>query len=282
MFNKTNQELFIPNGQNPQEALAQTTHLAIAAHQDDIEIMAIDGILKCYQNPNQHFTGCTVTDGRGTPRSGPFGHLTDDEMAQVRHEEQKEAARVGAYGAQVLLAYRSALVRAKDDAQLAKDLDHLLRSTQAKTIYTHNLLDKHRTHVAVALRVIEAIRRLPLDLRPEKLYGCEVWRSLDLLPKEHKVIFDVSSHPELQSRLMSVYRSQIAGGKNYEQAVVGRRLANATFLDAYSPDEAKRLSFAMDLTPLIQDDKLSPKTYVQNILKALDLEIDQALTAVGE
>ena len=282
MFNKTNQELFIPSGQNPQDALEQTTHLAIAAHQDDIEIMAIDGILKCYQTPDLHFTGCTVTDGRGTPRTGAFGHLTDEEMAKVRHEEQKEAARVGGYSAQVMLGYQSAQVRAKDDALLAEDLDKLLQATQPQVVYTHNLLDKHRTHVAVALRVIEAIRRMPIAKRPAKLYGCEVWRALDFLPKEHKVIFDASSHPDLQSKLMKVYQSQIAGGKNYEEAVIGRRLANATFLDAYAPDESSRLSFAMDLSPLIHDEWLSPKTYIQNILNALAAEIDQDLTSLGE
>ena len=282
MFNKTSQELFIPSGQNPQEALAQTTHLAIAAHQDDIEIMAIDGILKCYQNPELHFTGCTVTDGRGTPRTGPFGHLTDEQMAKVRHEEQKEAARVGGYSAQVMLGYQSAQVRVKDDASLVEDLDQLLQATQAQVIYTHNLLDKHRTHVAVALRVIEAIRRLPVDKRPTKLYGCEVWRALDFLPKEHKVIFDVSAHPELQSSILKVFESQIAGGKNYEEAVIGRRLANATFLDAYAPDESNRLSFAMDMSPLIHDETLSPKAYIQNILNAFTLEIDHDLASLGE
>ena len=282
MFNKPHQECFVPSGEDTHTALARTTHLAIAAHQDDIEIMAIDGILKCYQNPRLHFSACTVTDGRGTPRTGPFGHLTDEEMAQVRHEEQKEAARVGGYSAQVLLGYRSAQARAGNDISLAEDLDDLLRATQARVIYTHNLLDKHRTHVAVALRVIEAVRRLPPSARPEKLYGCEVWRSLDFLPGAHKVIFDVSAHADLQSDLLRVFQSQIAGGKNYEEAVIGRRLANATFLDAYAPDEASRLSFAMDLSPLVQDDQLSPTAYVQDILATLSAEISRALDSPGE
>ena len=46
MFERDNQEIYIPGGgDNSLESLARTTHLAIAAHQDDIEIMAVEGIL---------------------------------------------------------------------------------------------------------------------------------------------------------------------------------------------------------------------------------------------
>ena len=51
-----------------------------------------------------------------------------------------------------------------------------------------NLVDKHDTHVAVVLRVIAAIRQMPPDIRPEKLYGCEVWRDLDWMLDSDKVV----------------------------------------------------------------------------------------------
>ena len=41
-------EIFVPDGCSVAEALARTTHLGIAAHQDDLEIMAIDGILRAF------------------------------------------------------------------------------------------------------------------------------------------------------------------------------------------------------------------------------------------
>nr|HPL82036.1 PIG-L family deacetylase [Anaerolineaceae bacterium] len=141
----------------------------------------------------------------------------------------------------------------------------------------HNLADKHKTHLAVGLHVIKAIRRLPKELRPQKLYGCEVWRSLDFLPDEYKVLLDVSARPELQSALINAYRSQIVGGKNYEQAVIGRLLANATFQDAYAPDAHSRLSIAMDMTPLILDDHLCPRAFMRDILRATSNEIDANL-----
>ena len=42
-------EIFVPDGFPAEEALKRTTHMAISAHQDDIEIMAYDGVLKCFQ-----------------------------------------------------------------------------------------------------------------------------------------------------------------------------------------------------------------------------------------
>lgn len=68
------------------------------------------------------------------------------------------------------------------DAQsevIIDELYQLISKARPKVIYTHNLADKHDTHVAVAVRLINALRKLPKELRPEKLYGCEVWRNLD-------------------------------------------------------------------------------------------------------
>ena len=45
-FHNNFAEIFVPEGTPALQALARTTHLAIAAHEDDIEIMAIDGILQ--------------------------------------------------------------------------------------------------------------------------------------------------------------------------------------------------------------------------------------------
>lgn len=202
-------------GGNSFENIRKTTHFAISAHQDDIEIMAFHGILACYQQEHCRFGGaCVVTDGRGgTPRAGEFADVSDDEMVEIRAAEQAKAAEIGDYANCVLLGHRSSGVRQLDFEPLTSELVRLLSLAQPKIIYTHNLADKHKTHLAVGLHVIKAIRRLPRELRPEKLYGCEVWRSLDFLPDTHKVLLDVSARPELQSALINAFRSQIAGGE---------------------------------------------------------------------
>lgn len=277
MFTKTNQEIYVPDESNPEAALSRTTHLAIAAHQDDIEIMAIDGILKSLSNPDSHFSGCVVTDGHGSPRVGKFGHVSDDEMAQIRIKEQKTAARLGKYSAQVFLGYTSARVKDPSDPALVEDLITLLQATRPEILYTHNPADKHATHVAVLVRVIQALRRLPKEIRPKKVYGCEVWRNLDWLPDEIKTIFNVSAEPELQGALVDVFESQVAGGKNYTDAVAGRRIANATFLSPHVTDQATRLAYALDLTTLIEDDSLDVIAWVQGKIALLNAVVTETL-----
>ena len=61
-------EIFVPDNLPVDQALARTTHLAVSAHQDDLEIMAFDGVLKAFQQPDKWFTGVVVTDGAGSPR----------------------------------------------------------------------------------------------------------------------------------------------------------------------------------------------------------------------
>ena len=46
----TGSEIFVPDNKPVDEAISRTTHMAIGAHQDDLEIMAYDGILKCFGN----------------------------------------------------------------------------------------------------------------------------------------------------------------------------------------------------------------------------------------
>jgi hypothetical protein len=62
-------ECLIPDGATEEAALKRTTHLGIGAHQDDLEIMAMRGILECYDADQDWFTGVTVTDGAGSAAS---------------------------------------------------------------------------------------------------------------------------------------------------------------------------------------------------------------------
>jgi len=280
MFNQANCEVYIPDGSQPALALSRTSHLCVAAHQDDIEIIAADGILKCYENENLHFTGCVVTDGHGSPRAGIFAGVSDDEMAQIRIEEQKEAARIGKYSAMVQLGYPSAEVKKAGNQMLKDDLKKLIRQTQPQVLYSHNLADKHNTHIAVLLRLIEALRELEPSELPERLIGCEVWRNLDWLPDDKKVIMDLSAHKALQAQLVEVFVSQVQGGKNYTEAVLGRRAANATFFASHATDNASGLTFGMDLTPLLHDKNLIPQDYVLSLITDFEKSVKDNLKAL--
>ncbi len=266
-FNLETAEVFVPDGLPVEAALRRTTHLCIAAHQDDIEIMAAQPILECFQQDERWFTGVVVTDGRGSPRSGMYARYDDEQMREVRFKEQRKAAAVGEYAAQVMLDYPSRVIKDGSQRSAIEDISGLLRACRPQVVYTHNLADKHDTHVAVALRVVEAARSLAPAERPQRLYGCEVWRGLDWLMDADKVMMDLSDQECLQAALLGVFDSQISGGKRYDLASLARRRANATYSESHQVDAFTGLSFAMDLTPLMDADCPSPDEWVQTFIQ---------------
>ncbi len=248
-----NAVLYVPDGAAEGEALARTTHLAVSAHQDDIEFMAYAPTVACFGRKDLWFGGVVVTDGAGSPRSGLYADFSDEDMKAIRIEEQKKAAHVGDYSFQLLLGHPSKAVKDAKDTAVARELAEIIRAAKPKYLFTHNLADKHETHVATALKVIAALRMLKPEERPEKVYGCEVWRDLDWVCDEEKVFLDCGPHPNLMRSLSAVFDSQIAGGKRYDLAAEGRRLANATFSASHACDTYSALNYAMDLTPLMDE-----------------------------
>lgn len=279
-FHNSLADTFISDGTSAQEALARTTHLAIGAHSDDLEIMAYHGIVGCYgyRKTDKWFSGITVTDGRGSSRSGPYSDCTDEEMADIRKNEQRQAAMVGKYGAMIQLAYESDQIM-QDDGQnhLRDDLSSVFDFCQPEIVYTHNPADKHDTHIAVLSAAIHVMRELPSEKRPKRILGCEVWRDLDWMPDEDKVALDVSKRENLANALVGIFDSQITGGKRYDRAAVGRRYANATFFHAGGQDRIEQLTFAMDLTPLVEDSEMDVKGYVLSYIEKFRCEVESNL-----
>jgi LmbE family N-acetylglucosaminyl deacetylase len=259
-------DLFIPDGRPATEALTRTTHLAVGAHQDDLEFMAFHGIKACYHSDTDWFTGVTCTNGSGSARTGDYGRFTDEEMMRVRRDEQRQAAIIGRYSAMLQLDYPSRIAKDSADTHLREDLIAILTGTRPRIVYTHNPADKHDTHIAVVVPLLQAIRQLPRDQRPAAVHGCEVWRNLDWMPDAEKVVHDVGGHDNLAAALNGLFDSQIAGGKRYDLGVMGRRHANATFFESHGVDTSNALAFAMDLTPLAHDDSLDIVTYVTGFI----------------
>jgi LmbE family N-acetylglucosaminyl deacetylase len=214
-----------------------------------------------------------VTNGAGSPREKEFSKFSDEKMQQVRREDQNAAARVGEYGAMVSLDYSSNAIKDPRNLDLVEDLKKLLKSARPEVVYTHNLADKHDTHIAVAIPVIRAIRELPPSERPHSLFGCEVWRGLDWMLDSEKTVFNVSGREKLIASLMGVFASQIAGGKRYDLATMGRKQANATYFASHKTDRASLLEYAMDLTPLIRDDKLDIAAYVTGFIQRFNDDV---------
>lgn len=279
-FKNKGAEFYIPDNRQPNEAISRTTHMAIAAHQDDIEFMAQDGIIECFGKEDKWFYSVVVTNGAGSPRNGLYEEYTDEQMQAVRKLEQKKAAFIGEYGALALLDYPSGEVKDPKNTELVNELKDMISAARPKVIYTHNLADKHDTHLGVAAKVIRAIRELPAEVQPEKLYGCEVWRSLDWVNDEEKLVFDVSAHPNIASSLLGVFDSQICGGKRYDLATTGRRLANATYYASHGTDMASSLMYAMDLTPLLQKPSLDIRDYISGYIDRFKADVQNRLSKV--
>lgn len=276
-LSKKTAEIYIPDGLHSEEALKRTTHMGVAAHQDDLEIMAIDGILACFGRSDRWFLGVVATDGASSVRDGLYAKYTDDQIRQVRRTEQKKAAVVGEYGAAVFLDYPSSEVKSAAITGPQEDIRTLIAAARPGIIYTHNLADKHDTHVSVALRTIAAIRNLPSEARPRKIYGCEVWRGLDWMTDEDKVVFVLDQRENIAMTLVGIFDSQIAGGKRYDMATMGRRRANATYFESHALDAGQSMNFAMDLTPLILDDHLDPDEYVLRYIEHLAQDVSQRI-----
>ena len=316
-------DIFIPTGLSFAEAASQVTHLGIVAHQDDLEIMALPGILECYEHPTKRFGGITCTSGSGSPRTGPYASYSDDEMKECRKEEQRQAARLGKYLFMAQLGFGSSEIQnstgnplvesllellsepvfkvaAADEGQgafgaqrrsvlkvlgwscsteatqpvaAAVDCENRFSQMRPQVIYTHHLLDKHPSHRAVGPAVIAALRRLPREQRPKQLLGGEVWRGLDWWTNQDKVTLDVSAHPELSEKLLRVFDSQITGGKRYDLAAIGRWRANATFASPHSVDQSSLVSYAIDLTPLIENDQLDVAEYTLGFVERFRKEV---------
>ena len=276
-FHLDSADTFIPDGLPLEQALKRTTHMAISAHQDDIEIMAAGAILECYQQQDRWFTGVVVSDGRGSPRSGLYEKYSNEDMRLVRIKEQRKAAFVGEYAAQVILDYPSKDIKDGKNPHPVEDLAALLKAAHPQVVLTHNIADKHDTHVGVALRVIAAIRSLPAAERPQKLYGCEVWRDLDWMVDSDKVPFNLTEHENLQAALLGVYDSQITGGKRYDLASMGRRRANATYFESHGVDTNTGMTYGIDLTPLVMDAGLNVESYIQSFIQRFAQDVSDRL-----
>ena len=281
-FSRPDADVFVPDGRPPAQALARVTQLCVAAHQDDIEIMAHAGIAECYDGAHsQAFGGVVVTDGAGAPRMARYAGLTDAEMLAVRRDEQRRAATLGRYACLIQLAHPSADVKQPGHDGVRADLAAIFSACAPAVVYLHNPADKHDTHVAVLLRCLEALRAMPRDQRPRRVLGCEVWRGLDWLVEADKVALDAGQRIDLARELLETFDSQIGGGKRYDLATLGRRAANATFHAAHAADEFAAITWAMDLTPLVQNAVLDVADYTLAYIDRLRADVAARLVKLA-
>jgi hypothetical protein len=116
---------------------------------------------------------------------------------------------------------------------------------------------------------------------PKKVYGCEVWRALDWLGDEDKQVLPVSARSNIAAALVGVFDSQVTGGKRYDLATAGRRLANATYFASHGTDQESALNFAMDLTPLVANPGMAIPDYVLGYVDRFRADVEKRMKAAG-
>jgi LmbE family N-acetylglucosaminyl deacetylase len=280
-FSQPNADLFLPGGGTSQEALASTTHMGIGAHADDLEILAFPGITACLNHPTQRFSGVVVTNGAGAPRTGSYAKVSDAELIKIRREEQWQAAKLGHYASVIQLGFSSAEIRQGPNPALVADLLQLLKATQPKVVYLHNPADRHETHIAVLSASLAALQQLPAASRPKEVYGCEVWGDLDWVPSSRIVRLPCPAPEDFGPSLLRCFRSQVDGGKRYDLAAAGRRKAQATFADAYSPDQAQEVVLALNLLPLLEHGAPSLQDFVSGLINEFRQQTTERIQKIG-
>ncbi len=254
--------IYVPKNANK----GKVKYMCIAAHPDDVEIMAYHGILRGYRSKKYSFVAVVSADGANSARKGPYKDYTNDMMKETRIKEQEAAGEAGHYNQVIMLNYSSDELKDKNNTDPVEDYYNIIKELKPKTIYTHSLLDRHQTHLAVAIKVLLALRKLNKEDRPKLVLGCEVWRDLDWVNDDMKVFLDVSGKPKLARRVLNVYKSQIIGGKRYDKAVMGRRKGHATFSSSHKVDKSKFMSYAINMTKLMKKPKIDIKEWTLNFI----------------
>jgi LmbE family N-acetylglucosaminyl deacetylase len=273
-------EIFVPDGSPVEAALARTTHVAVGAHPDDLEILAATAIVACHAASDRFFTGIVVADGGGGPRRAEHATLSEDAMKELRRAEQRRAATLGRYSAVVMLGHPSAHVKDAVSSAVTSDLRGLLGTMKPEELLTHALSDRHDTHVAVALRTLDACRALPEPERPTRILGAEVWRDLDWLTGGDRIELSADEGEELQGALLAVFESQNGGAKRYDLGTLGRRRAQATFAESHRTEQRERVVVAMDLRPLV-DGSATPLELVHDYIGRFQADVEARLARVA-
>lgn len=268
-------EYIVPDNTSLDKALKRTTHLAIATHPDDLEIMAAHGIIECYKSKTNWFTGIVLTDGSGSAREGGYKKLTDKEMIQIRSKEQKRAAKLGKYNLLIELKEKSSDLKSISGRKhIVKKLSQILQNCKPKHIYLHNPFDKHLSHIACLRVSLAAIQKS--NTRAKSILGCEVWRDLDWISDKSKVVLNLTKHQELALKLIRCFDSQISGGKRYDLATIGRRRAHATFLESHITDKIEMASYAVDLKNLAEG-TITLNAFIKKHLKDFSQEVQSLI-----
>ncbi len=237
---------------------------------------------QCFGRSDQWFTGVVVTNGAGSPRTGIYGHYTDEEMQRVRLREQRKAAYVGEYACVIQLGYSSSAVKDPNNAGVREDLLAIFRLAKPEVVYLHN--PGRQARYARGQRPCGPSRRCASWARsfvPRRSTAAKCGATWTGCRTRTSRCCRSPRRPTWRPRWWALFDSQVSGGKRYDLATAGRRLANATYYASHATDVETALTYAMDLTPLIEDPGLSVAAYTLGFIDKLKADVEARLKKLG-
>ena len=132
------------------------------------------------------------------------------------------------------------------------------------------------------MRAIAALRAVRDETRPEKVYGCEVWRDLDWLPDDEKAGAGSFGAVEYRGgagrglRFAGQRRQAVRSG---DRRAAGWRMPRTSRRTARIEESA--LNFAMDLTPLVDDPELPIADYVLGFIDRFRVDVEKRIGSVA-
>lgn len=252
-------------------------YLCICAHTGDCESMAIDGIQRGYRAKKYSFACVVSADGSDVAKTGKYSEYTDGQMRAVRASEQKKAAELGRYNSLYFLKYDTSEIRDPENEAIINDYVAIIKELKPRIIYTHSVLDADPDHISVAVKVINALRKMKKGEQPTLVYGCEANRSLDWVNPAKIVAFDVSKNVRLQKELLNVHHTQQEGVKDLCKAAMGRRLYNSLYNTNTKSSDAKLVSRAINMTTLMRRKELPIKRFAMSYLDDIYGMINDAM-----
>jgi N-acetylglucosamine malate deacetylase 1 len=193
--------------------------LVVSAHPDDMEIGMGGTIAKLVAN-HCSIISVVLTDGRRSPN--PFA-MSQDEMANIRTEESKRAARILGIQRTIFFELESLVKDSLEDA--TKKLTEVINSVMPEEIFTlHPELDRHPTHRLAGKISIDALKQT--NLQSMMLWAYEVWGLFHNWDRFE----DISDQIGIKLKAIGEHQSQLAAIP-YAEGITGLNRWRAVFAD---------------------------------------------------
>ena len=155
-----------------------------------------------------------------------------------------------------------------------EEIAEIIRACRPEIVYTHNLADKHDTHVAVAMRTIAAIRSLPAGQRPKRCIRLKYGAGLTGSTTMKKSALTPPSTPTL--RRCSGIRQPDCGRQALRQRAGPQ--ARERHFRKHDTDDVKA-SYGLDIAELVNSD-MDYFDFINRFIKNFRKDVEERIRSL--